>query len=143
MVNLLYNLFFPFWLGASGVNGRPGRPGLKGDQGEYGLTGDKGLPGIGFNITGPAGLDGLPGRRGPPGTNGFDGLPGPKGKWFFWFNTFFSHLSMHDFIKNSKKQYYFCESWKIIFPLICCEFEKKSSSPIAFGYWRVPLVIIL
>lgn len=43
-----------FFVGTSGIPGRPGVIGFTGDRGEPGLTGDKGLPGIGFNITGRA-----------------------------------------------------------------------------------------
>lgn len=43
---------FLFCAGVSGSNGLNGVPGYIGDQGEFGITGDKGVPGIGYNITG-------------------------------------------------------------------------------------------
>lgn len=44
--------------GQEGEAGRQGFPdGLPGERGEAGLPGDKGMPGIGFNITGPPGYE--------------------------------------------------------------------------------------
>lgn len=55
-----------------------------------------GIPGNGFNITGPPGAKGLPGRRGLIGMPGFDAAPGSKGDK----GKSHSHLLWNNFVSK-------------------------------------------
>ena len=53
-------------------------------RGNIGDLGFPGVPGLGFDVTGPIGVAGLPGDNGEPGIPGEDGregFPGEDGEW--------------------------------------------------------------